>query len=157
MLGKVWFTQKKFLSSIMGLCLAKIKARHKGVGIALKNVSWASHFWYYIFMKSSLMADILNRSNFYLTFSFYLRIRFCDFFLFVWWTEEVPYWFFIIWPTILFLLFRMKTICVSRTNVEVLLQFSRLLDYWPPRLLSMALSAMFQLNQLQEDISYPRF
>ena len=44
MLGKVWFTQKNFLSSIMGLCLAKIKARHKGVGIALKNVSWASHF-----------------------------------------------------------------------------------------------------------------
>ena len=83
MLGKVWFTHKNFLSSIMGLCLAKIKARHKGVGIALKNVSWASHFWYYIFMKSSLMADILNRSNFYLTFSFYLRIRFCDFFLFV--------------------------------------------------------------------------
>ena len=63
----------------MGLCLAEIKERHKGVGISLKNVSWASH----IFMKSSLMADILNRSNFYLTFSFHLRIRFCDFFLFV--------------------------------------------------------------------------
>ena len=54
----------------MGLCLAKIKERDEGVGIALKNVSSASH----IFMKSSLMADILNRSNFYLTFSFYLRI-----------------------------------------------------------------------------------
>ena len=50
MLGKVWFTQKNFVSSIMGLCLAEIKARHKGVGIALKNVSWASHFGN-IFMK----------------------------------------------------------------------------------------------------------
>ena len=57
----------------MGLCLAEIKARHKGVGIALKKVSWACHFGN-IFMKSSLMADILNRSNFYFTFSFYLRI-----------------------------------------------------------------------------------
>ena len=57
----------------MGLCLAEIKARHKVAGIALKNVSWASHFGN-IGMKSSLMADILNRSNFYLTLSFYLRI-----------------------------------------------------------------------------------
>ena len=71
------YSEKFCKQHIMGLCLAKIKERHKGVGIALKNVSSASH----IFMKSSLMADILNRSNFYLTFSFYCA--FCDFFLFV--------------------------------------------------------------------------
>ena len=64
MLGKVCFTHKNFVSSIMGLCLAEIRAKHKGVGIVLKKVSWASHFGN-IFMESSLMADILNRSNFY--------------------------------------------------------------------------------------------
>ena len=37
MLGKVWFTLKNFVSSIMGLCLAEIKVRHKGVGIAPKG------------------------------------------------------------------------------------------------------------------------
>ena len=63
------YSEKFCKRHIMGLCLAKIKERYKGVGIALKNlknVSSASH----IFMKSSLMADILNKSNFYLTFSF---------------------------------------------------------------------------------------
>ena len=44
----------------MGLCLAEIKARHKEL-----ELPWASHFGN-IFMKSALMADILNRSNFYL-------------------------------------------------------------------------------------------
>ena len=41
----------------------------------LENVSWASHFGN-IFMESSwsVMADILNRSNFYFTFSYNLRI-----------------------------------------------------------------------------------
>ena len=38
----------------------------------------------------------------------------------------------------------MKTICVSKHNLEILLQFSRLLDYWPSGLLSMVLWAMFQ-------------
>ena len=39
-IGKVWFTQKNFVSSIMGLCFAEIKARHKGVGIALGKSLW---------------------------------------------------------------------------------------------------------------------
>ena len=39
----------------------------------LKKVIWASHFGN-IFMESSVMADILNRSNFYFTFSYNLRI-----------------------------------------------------------------------------------
>ena len=40
MLEKVWFTHKYFVSSIMGLCLAEIRAKHKGVGIVLKKVIW---------------------------------------------------------------------------------------------------------------------
>ena len=39
----------------------------------LKKVSWASHFGN-IFMESSVMADILNRNNFYFTFFYNLRI-----------------------------------------------------------------------------------
>ena len=38
-----------------------------------KKVSWASHFGN-IFMESSVMADILNRNNFYFTFAYNLRI-----------------------------------------------------------------------------------
>ena len=41
----------------------------------LKKVSWASHFGN-IFMERSVMADILNRSKFYSTFSCNLRILF---------------------------------------------------------------------------------
>ena len=88
------------------------------------------------------MADILYRSNFYFTFPYNLRILWLIFCLRVWQTEQVPL---VHWsPTILFLLFRMKTICVSKHNLEILLQFSRLLDYWPSGLLSMVLWAMFQ-------------
>ena len=39
----------------------------------LKKVSWTSQFGN-IFMESSVMADILNRNNFYFTFSYNLRI-----------------------------------------------------------------------------------
>ena len=46
----------------------------------LKKVSWASHFGN-IFMKSSVMADILNKSNFYFTFSYNLRILWLLFYL----------------------------------------------------------------------------
>ena len=39
----------------------------------LKKVCWTTHFGN-IFMESSVMADILNRNNFYFTFSYNLRI-----------------------------------------------------------------------------------
>ena len=39
---------------------------HKGVVVALKNVFWTSHFGN-MFMESSVMAEILNTSNFYFT------------------------------------------------------------------------------------------
>ena len=39
----------------------------------LKKVSWASHFGN-IFMESSVMANILNRNNFYFTFFYNLHI-----------------------------------------------------------------------------------
>ena len=39
----------------------------------LKKVNWATHFGN-IFMESSVMADILNRNNFYFTFSYNLHI-----------------------------------------------------------------------------------
>ena len=55
------------------LCLAEIKTKHKGVVVALKKVFWTRHFGN-MFMESSVMADILNRSNFYFTFSYNLRI-----------------------------------------------------------------------------------
>ena len=59
MLEKVWFTHKYFVGSIMGLCLAEIRATHKGVGIVLKKVSLASHFGN-IFMKSSLIISLIG-------------------------------------------------------------------------------------------------
>ena len=37
MLGKVWFARKNFVNSIMELCLLEIRAKHKGVEIALKK------------------------------------------------------------------------------------------------------------------------
>ena len=45
----------------------------------------------------------------------------------------------------------MKTICVSKNNLEILLQFSRLLDYWPSRLLS-KLSLHSQRNKPSETL-----
>ena len=59
-----------------------------------KGVSWAGHFGN-IFMESSVMADILNRSNFHFTLSFSFGIR---------------------------------LLSVSKNNLDILLQFSRLID-----------------------------
>ena len=142
MLEKVWFTHKNFVSSIMGLCLAEIRAKHKGVWIVLKKVSWASHFGN-IFMKSSLMADILNKSNFYLTFSFYLSIQWLLFVCLMNWIgslihHNMPDHSISPFP-------HENNLCVKKNNLEFLLQFWRLLDYWRSGLLSMALSAIFQV------------
>ena len=150
MLGKVWFTQKNFVTSIMGLCLADIKARHKGVGIALSNVSWASHFGN-IFMKSSLMTDILNRINFYLTFSFYLRILWLLFVCLMNWIgslihHNMPDHSISPFPHVNNL--RVKNQC-GGSSVAVF-KITRLLTFW------IACPRCFRLI-LHGDISYPRF
>ena len=132
MLEKVCFTQKNFVSSIMGLCLAEIKERHKGVGIALKNVSWASHFGN-IVLKSSLMAYILIRSNFYLTFSFYLRILWLLFVCLMNWIgsllihHKMPDHSILSFPHVNNL--RVKNQCTCGSSVAVF-KITRLLTFW---------------------------
>ena len=108
MLGKVWFTRKHFVNSTAWDCAWQKSGQSiKELELPLRKVvSWASHFDN-IFMESSVMADILNRSNFYFTFSFHLGIR-------------------VLFVCLLF--FRMKTICVSNNKMDILLQFSRLID-----------------------------
>ena len=76
MLEKVWFTQEKFYKQHHETVRVQQKSGQSMKKLELpwlKKVSQAGHFGN-IFMKSSVMADILNRNNFYFTFFYNFRI-----------------------------------------------------------------------------------